>query len=169
MEDCILKNKIRMLAAAILTIGILGACGKDTELEQFKEDIDRFCTNVSNIDTAINSVDVSSENAVSEMLSLLDELNTEFQQFADLDFPEQFDYLEELADEAGDYMEEAVSSYKDAYTNETYDESMFTAMYQYARENESRAFKRIQIIITFLHGEEPEAVGLTTTDPKPTE
>ncbi|MCM1046353.1 MAG: hypothetical protein NC417_12660 [Candidatus Gastranaerophilales bacterium] len=164
-----MKNKIRMFVGAVLLIGILGGCGKDTELEQFKVDIDSFCTNVSNIDTAINSLDVNSESAVSDMLALLDELNTEFQQFAELDFPEQFDYLEELADEAGDYMAEAVSSYRDAYTNDTYDESMFTAMYQYARENESRAFKRVQIIITFLHGEEPDAVGLTTTEPSAAE
>ena len=106
-----MKNRIRMLAATVLTISLLSACGKDSELEQFKEDIDSFCTNVSNIDTAINNVDVSSETAVSEMLALLGDLNSEFQQFAALDFPEEFDYLENLADEAGEYMEEAVSSY----------------------------------------------------------
>ena len=31
-----------------------------------------------------------------------------------------------------------------------------------AKENYARAYKRIQIIITFLHGEEPEDVNLTT-------
>ena len=34
----------------------------------------------------------------------------------------------------------------------------------YAKENYARAYKRIQIIITFLHGEQPENVNLTTAE-----
>ena len=34
----------------------------------------------------------------------------------------------------------------------------------YAKENYARAYKRIQIIITFLHGEQPEDVNLTTAE-----
>ncbi len=158
-----MKNRLRFLAAAASVIGMLTACGKDPELEQFMTDVDSFCTNVSNIDTQINSLDTESETAVEEMLALLEGLNTEFQQFAELDFPEEFDYLEELADEAGSYMEEAVSSFTDAYTNDSYDQEAFIAAFEYARENEARAFRRIQIIITLLHGDDPEAMGLATT------
>ena len=79
-----------------------------------------------------------------------------FQSFARLDFPEEFDYLEDLADESSQYMTEAVASYHDAYSNGAYNE--YTA--EYARQNYSRAYKRIQIIITFLHGEHPDDVDL---------
>lgn len=163
-----MKKKLSLLAGSLSLAVILTACGRDPQLEQFKTDIDTFCTNISMLDTLINNVDTSADGALDEMLGYLEDLNTEFQKFADLDFPEEFDYLEPYADEAGAYMAEAVSSYTDAYTNETYTEEMFTATYQYARENESRAFRRVQIIITLLHGEDPEALGLATVAPEET-
>ena len=75
-------------------------------------------------------------------------------------FPTEFDYLESLADEASEYMTTAVESYHDAYDNGGYNQ--LTA--DYAKENYARAYKRIQIIITFLHGEQPEDVNLTTAE-----
>lgn len=150
-----MKNKVRLLIAGLLAAIAFTACGEDPELTQFRNSIENFCTEISQIDTAINSIDASSEGAVTELLSYLDDLDVAFQGFAELDFPEEYDYLEEIADQAGDYMTTAVSSYHVAY-GESYDE--YTA--SYASENYSRAYKRIQIIITFLHGETPEDVDL---------
>ena len=90
----------------------------------------------------------------------LDQLDSAFQDFAALDFPTEFDYLESLADEASAYMTQAVESYHEAYSNGGYNQ--LTA--DYAKENYARANKRIQIIITFLHGEQPENVNLTTAE-----
>ena len=151
-----MSNKIRLIIAGFLVSVILTACGEDPELTQFRNSIESFCTEISKIDTAINSIDASSGDAVTELLSCLDDLDEAFQGFAKLDFPEEFDYLEAIADQAGDYMSTAVSSYHDAYGGEAYDE--YTAAY--ASENYSRAYKRVQIIITFLHGEIPEDVDL---------
>lgn len=156
----ILKNKILAMTAGILTVLTLTACGKDPQLTQFKEEIDAFCTEISDIDTEINNVDAQSENATEELLGYLDQLDAAFQDFAALDFPTEFDYLESLADEAGEYMTNAVESYHDAYSNGGYNQ--LTA--DYAKENYARAYKRIQIIITFLHGEQPEDVNLTTAE-----
>lgn len=155
-----MKKKLLAVTAGILTVLTLTACGKDPKLTQFKEEIDSFCTEISDIDTEINNVDAQSDNATDELLGYLDQLDTAFQDFADLDFPEEFDYLESLADEASEYMTTAVGSYHDAYSNGGYNE--LTA--DYARENYARAYKRIQIIITFLHGEQPEDVNLTTAE-----
>ena len=124
-----MKKKILALTAGLLTALTLTACGKDPALTQFKEEIDSFCTEISDIDTEINNVDATSENATDELLGYLDQLDSAFQDFAALDFPTEFDYLESLAD-----------------------------------ENYARAYKRIQIIITFLHGEQPEDVNLTTAE-----
>ena len=132
----ILKKKILAITAGLLTAMALTACGKDPKLTQFKGEIDAFCTEISDIDTAINNVD------------------------AELDFPTEFDYLESLADEASAYMTQAVESYHEAYSNGGYNQ--LTA--DYAKENYARAYKRIQIIITFLHGEQPENVNLTTAE-----
>lgn len=156
----ILKNRILAMTAGILTVLTLTACGKDPQLTQFKEEIDAFCTEISDIDTEINNVDAQSENATEELLGYLDQLDAAFQDFAALDFPTEFDYLESLADEAGEYMTNAVESYHDAYSNGGYNQ--LTA--DYAKENYARAYKRIQIIITFLHGEQPEDVNLTTAE-----
>ena len=152
-----MKIKVRMVFAAFLTVVILTACGEDPELTQFRKDMDDFCTKISEIDTSINNIDAQSENAVSELLTYLDNLDNVFQDFAKLDFPEQFDYLEDLADESSEYMTEAVKNYHEAYSNGSYNE--YTA--DYARQNYSRAYKRIQIIISFLHGEEPDDVDLS--------
>lgn len=151
-----LKNRVRLLIAGLLAAAVLTGCGEDPKLTQFRIDIESFCTEISRIDTSINNIDASSEGAVTELLSYLDDLEDAFREFAELDFPEEFDYLEEIADQAGDYMSTAVSSYHEAYGEDAYDEYIAA----YAKENYSRAYKRIQIIITFLHGETPEDVDL---------
>ena len=113
----ILKKKILAITAGLLTAMALTACGKDPKLTQFKGEIDAFCTEISDIDTAINNVDAESDTATDELLGYLDQLDTSFQNFAELDFPTEFDYLESLADEASAYMTQAVESYHEAYSN----------------------------------------------------
>lgn len=133
------------------------ACGEDPELARFRKSMDEFCTKISEIDSSINQIDAQSDNATTELLACLDDLDRTFQHFAQLDFPQEFDYLESLADESSEYMTEAVKSYHNAYGSNAYDES--TA--EYAKQNYSRAYKRIQIIISFLHGEEPTDADLS--------
>lgn len=151
-----MKEKIGLLLAVVLTAVSLTACGEDPELARFRNNVEEFCTKVSAIDTDINNIDANADNAVSLLLSYLDELDSVFQSFAELDFPEEFDYLEEVADKSGEYMSEAVSNYHRAYSNNGYDE--YSAAY--AKENYSRAYKCIQIIITFLHGDKPNDADL---------
>ena len=83
-----MKNKVRMLFAVVLSAVMLTACGEDPELTQFRKSVDDFCTKVSEIDTSINSIDAQSEEAATELLENLDELDLVFQSFARLDFPE---------------------------------------------------------------------------------
>lgn len=152
-----MKKKLTLLAAALTAALVLAACGEDPAMTQFRNDMDEFCTRISQIDNSINGIDAQSEDAISQLLAYLDDLDLIFRDFAELDFPEEFDYLEELADESSRYMTEAVKNYHEAYSNGSYNE--YTA--EYARQNYSRAYKRIQIIITFLHGEEPSDADLT--------
>ncbi|MCH5340982.1 MAG: hypothetical protein J1E01_05925 [Acetatifactor sp.] len=152
-----MKEKVCLFLTVVLTVVSLTACGEDPKLTQFRNSVENFCTRVSEIDTSINSIDAQSDNAVSELLSNLDELNSVFLSFAELDFPEEFDYLEELADKSSEYMSIAVSSYHEAYGNNAYNESTGN----YAKENYSRAYKCIQIIIICLHGETPDDSDLT--------
>lgn len=153
-----MKNKALHIFAAFLAAMLLTACGEDPELTQFRKSMDDFCIKISQIDTSINSINAQSENAVSDLLAYLDELDLIFQAFATLDFPDKFDYLEDLAKESSTYMTEAVKSYHDAYSNNSYNEYIA----EYARQNYSRAYKRVQIIISFLHGEEPVDADLNS-------
>lgn len=144
-----MKNKVLLLLAVILTALSLTACGEDPELTQFRNSIEAFCTKVSQIDNSINSIDASSDRAVAQLLSYLDELDSEFQSFAELDFPEEFDYLEDWADLSGEYMSKAVSSYHQLYESSVYNENTAAD----AKNNYSSAYKCIQAIITYLHGD----------------
>lgn len=148
--------KIKHFIPGLLVIAFLAGCGSKPELAKFKKEMDAFCTRISELDTSINSIDTQTDSYTTELLGYMDELDTEFQDFAQVDFPEEFDYLESLADEAGEYMSVAVENYHDAYSGSSYNE--YTA--EYAFQNYSRAYKRIQIIITFLHGEQPDDVDL---------
>ena len=152
-----MNQKIRVLLAAGLSSILLAGCGEDPAAAQFQQSMDAFCTKISEIDTSINSIDAQSDNAPSELLSYLDQLDAAFQTFGSLDFPEDFNYLEEIADESSAYMTEAVANYHTAYGGGSYDE--YTAAY--AKQCYSRAYKRVQIIITFLHGETPDDADLT--------
>ena len=62
-----------------------------------------------------------------------------------------------LADESSEFMTEAVKNYHDAYSNNSYNESIA----QYAKQYYIKAYKRVQIIISFLHGEIPSDADLT--------
>ena len=152
-----MKKKVHMIFAAILAALMLTACGEDSALTRFRKSMDDFCTRISEIDSSINGIDAQSDTAKEELLSYLDDLDGAFQTFAGLDFPEEFDYLEDLADESSEYMTEAVKSYHEAFGNGAYNEYIA----EYAKQNYSRAYKRIQIIISFLHGEEPKDADLT--------
>lgn len=155
-----MRKKMLTLLAAVCTALFLTACGEDSELTQFHKNIDDFCTKISEIDNSINSIDPNSDDAVSELLSCLDELDMVFQNFGKLDFPEEFDYLEDTAREASEYMTTAVENFHEAYSNNSYNE--YTA--EYAQGNYNRAYKRVQIVISFLHGTTPDDVDLTMED-----
>ena len=145
--------------AGLLLACALTACRTDPKMTQFREDMDTFCTSIATIDDAINAIDPEAENASELALSYLDQLDQTFQDFAQMDFPESYDYLEPVADEAGTYMQEAVKSYHLAYADNDYNAE--TAAY--ARENSARAFKRVQVIIDILHGNEPTAVSTSAS------
>lgn len=155
-----MKKKLYVFITAILSAVILTACGEDPELVQFRQSIDTLFNKIAEIDSAMNNIDAESDDAVSELLRHLDDLELVFQAFAKLDFPEEFDYLEETAREASQYMTTAVESYHEAYSNGSYNE--YTAEYAYG--NYARACKRIQVIISFLHGESPKDVTVVSDE-----
>lgn len=141
-----------MILSALLLCIILTGCGEDKELIGFKSEIDAFCKEIAEIDRGINNIDPQSENARQELLGYLDQADEAFKKLAVLAVPEEFSYIEELADKASEDMTQAVSLYHDAFGDTSYNEYVF----DYASEYYKRAYKRLTYIITLLHGEVPE-------------
>lgn len=153
-----MKKRYIIIITFLLMTMILGGCGSDPELARFKTNFENFCANVVTLDTSINNIDPEAENAITKLLKYINQMDEQFTAMAGLEFPEEFAYLEELADEAAEYMSEAAEAYEKAYSGETYDE----AMNEYATKNYKRAYKRLQIILIYLHGEEPTEADLVS-------
>ena len=147
-----MKTKKYLLLTTILSAFFLTGCGEDKELAIFRESFEDFCTDVAEIDSSINNINANSEEAPVELLDLLDQLEIEFQELAALDVPEEFAYMEDLADEASENMGLAVENYHTAFGSETHDPYAANIASQYYE----RAYKRIQYMITFMHGEVPD-------------
>lgn len=146
----------------LLTLLILlcTGCGMDKELEEYKANMEIFYADISAYDALINSIDVSSETSVSELLTALDGLEERFVWMASLTVPEEFAVNETLAAQAGEYMTDAVALFHQAYESEPFDNAAARA----AQEYYERANKRVVYILAVLHGEMP---GETAIDFRP--
>lgn len=152
-----MKNKFLLVLSSLLLILGLTGCGEDPVLTKFKADVESFCNEIQIIDASINSIDAQSESAPEELLGYLDQLDQSFKVFAELSVPEEYAYVEGLADEASTYMTTAVASYHEAFGENSFNE--YTA--EYARENYERAYLRITVILQLLHGEDINIEGVT--------
>lgn len=147
-----MKNRFLKLISLSLTCLMLTGCGEDPELSKFKTEMDSFCNEIIEIDAGINSIDAESEDAKDELLRYLNQADDAFRKLSNISIPEEFAYLEDLTDSASEDMTEAVSLYKDAFSNNSFNEYTF----DYATEYYQRAYTRLTYIITLLHGEIPD-------------
>ena len=148
------NNQICLLVLCCIMLFALTGCGKDAKIETYKANMNQFFENVKIFDEAINAIDPNSETATTELLTLLDSMNTSFAQMASLEVPEDFPGVADLAAEASEYMAEAVSYYHQAYEADPYD----AALEDIARQNYERANVRFQYIVSILHGDIPEEI-----------
>ena len=133
---------------------LLTGCGNKEALEAYKANMNQFFENIKVFDSSINAIDPESDTAVSELLSLLDSMDKSFSQMASLEVPDGFPGVEQLADEASEYMTEAVSYYHQAFEGEEYD----SVLADVAKQNYDRANVRLQYIVSILHGDIPEEI-----------
>ena len=138
----------------------LTGCGEDEALDTYQEEMETFFEHIAEFDENMNAIDVSQEDYVSQLLSYLDALDAEVAWMAELEVPEQFSAVDDLADEASENMRQAVSYFHMAYEAEEFMPNYEEA----AREYYERANLRIQYIIMLLHGEIPEGENITYTE-----
>lgn len=155
-----IMRKMALLCICVCCSLALAACGEDETLNTYQENMNTFFEHVANCNDGMNAIDPSSEDAVGQLLSYLDQLQEEITWMAELETPDQFSAVDGLADEADENMRQAVALYHQAYEAEPFDEAEAEA----AREYYDRANLRIQYIIMILHGEIPEGEGITYTE-----
>ena len=140
---------------------LLSGCGEDAALSTFHEDMNGFYESLSTSASALESIDPSSETAQNDLLSLPDQMDAHFKTLAAIEVPdeyeEQFGSIEELSDEASEYMTQASELYHEAYGQDSLDESLLMA----ADENYARAMKRVNYIAQYLQGQVPEGENIT--------
>ena len=142
-----------LIAAMIISVGcVLGGCGHDEALDEYKESMETYYEQIAAIDEGINSLDPSADPEGTQLLAYLDELDSVTAQMAELEVPTQFASVENLADEASENMTQAVQLYHQLYASEEYNEDLASGAYEYYE----RANMRIRYITDILHGDIPE-------------
>ncbi len=159
-RQSIMKHKILTTVLMTFILLITCACGKQAEngteseeIKAFRETIDTFNSRIVDIDQAINSIDTMDPSYKSTITGYLTDLNTLFTDFAAVDFPDEFNYLEHLSDEASEYMSKAVTTYSTIFNDSSLDAESISVLREEADTNYANAFKRIKVIMTFLNGE----------------
>ncbi len=156
------KNKLKILLLAISAAAGISGCGKNSEEEKaladFSQSMSDFSVAIREADEKINSLDVSSDTSVDELLQILDDLDAEFTKLAEIEVPPQYAGIEPLADQAGENMSEAVSYYHSAFEAESFNQNDADVAYQYYE----RAMQRVEYIGYILSGDEiPEDENVT--------
>lgn len=152
-------KKVVFVITVFLLFTALTGCGKtDKELEQYKADMTAFTETINDLVISIDNIDLNSDTRTEELLGYLDEMNAAFMEMGELEVPEQFANIEELADEASANLSQSVALYHQAFDNEDdYEPQLIDAALEYY----SRAFKRLDYIGTILQGGLPEDESIT--------
>lgn len=150
-----------IIISALLTFSVFTCgCGKDAELTKYEEEVTAFIDSVGDTKLRMEEIDINSDSAIADTLLCLDEMQEQFFFLAEMDVPKEFASIESLADEASEYMTEAVSLYHQVFEAEEYD----AATADIAGENYDRAMKRLSYISTLLQGELPDDENIIVTE-----
>lgn len=149
-KHAIMLSFLFLLTATVFALTGCGSSEKTDELATYRASMETFCDNISYIDDKINALDGTGESDVSDLLDNLDTLSDQFAQMAELSVPDEFSAVEDLADEASENMDMAVSYYHQAYEAEKFNQNYADAAYEYY----TRANVRLGYILQILHGEE---------------
>lgn len=145
------KRIILSLLCFMLGVSMLG-CGEKESLDEYKLQMEQFFESAAAYDDAINGIDYGADDYSVNLLEQLDGLDVLFSEMAQIEVPEEFEGIEELADEASENMSSAVALYHQAYETESYRSNVADSAKQYY----DRANLRISYILMILHGEVPD-------------
>ena len=88
MNNGLINKKTLLLSAALLGVLGLSGCGNTSDEEKtlavFSSSIADFKDYIQEADERINGLDVNQQESASELLEILDSMETEFAEFAEL-------------------------------------------------------------------------------------
>jgi len=159
-----LKHTYKALTLTLALSLFTAGCTQNPAMTAFHEEMKGFYESLFAVTSSLNAIDPVSETAASELLVQVDQMEALFQTLAAIevpdDFEDQFGNIEELADEAAEYMVEASDLYHEVYEDEGIDESVLMT----ADEYYSRAMKRVNYIAQYLQGHVPEGSNITVIE-----
>ena len=153
-------KKLLFCLLLLLMPSSLTGCQKQDELTAYQDSMTVFCDQVVSINDRINIINPVAPDAKDQLLTLLDELDGQFRILAEIEVPSKFISNVDLADQAADYMSQAVALYHQGYDSDTIDENTFLA----ADEYYARANKRLHYILEIMAGNIPEEAEIITLD-----
>ncbi|MCR5120105.1 MAG: hypothetical protein K6B44_10880 [Lachnospiraceae bacterium] len=119
--------KIKKLITTLSIILILScACGKaeddpSAKLNAYHEGITAFNSEISELSARMDAIDINAEDASTNLLICLDEMNTHFEELSNLSVPDEYNGAKGLAVQAYSSMSEAVNLYHQLYSAENFD------------------------------------------------
>jgi hypothetical protein len=128
-----IKHKI--LAISMASILILSGCGNNSSDDKataaFSSSISEFTDYLNEANERINSLDTTSKESCDELLSILDEMEGEFNKLAELEIPDTYSGIASFAKGASNNMTSAVSYYHSIYEGDEFDYDDSQKAYEY--------------------------------------
>ena len=154
-----MKKYIKLIAVLALSMCFLYGCGSKSSgaVADYKASMEKFFDSLKTVDSEIENIDPDDQEAISRLFEQFDKMDKEFADMAALTVPtdgvpETFAYIPELSKSASEYMTQANGYFHDSFSEGAYNEHTLEA----AMECYKRANKRIQFIVSLLHGEYPK-------------
>lgn len=155
-----MRKFIKMIAVLALTMCFLSGCGakgSSALVNEYKTSMEKFFDGLKTVDADINKINPDDQDAINKLFEQFDTMDKAYASMAELTVPtegvpETFVYIPELSKSASEYMTQANGYLHDSFAESSYNEHTLEA----AMECYKRANKRVQFIITLLHGEYPK-------------
>jgi len=155
-----MRKFIKIFAVLVLTMCFLSGCGakgSSALVNEYNTSMEKFFDGLKIVDADINKINPDDQDAINKLFEQFDTMDKAYASMAELTVPtegvpETFAYIPELSKSASEYMTQANGYLHDSFAESSYNEHTLEA----AMECYKRANKRVQFIITLLHGEYPK-------------